>query len=457
MSVADIMLISALAYLALLSLYNLLLLLASRFKGSVGPENELNGGSFYVSIIVPTRNEPPEIMGELFSNLSSLGYDGYEVIVVDDSDDEMARKLVEHAKIHLGKIPIKVIHRESRRGFKPGALNAALPAAKGDVVVVLDADSRIDRGFIASLSRVLNARADLSYVQARTLAYVHSIASLAYFFFIEYRNRVLLPGTGALGNPLIAGYGYAIKRSALEEVGGWNEECLAEDIDLTLKLMGSSKRGSFLEHVVVREHPPATVSDLVSQQERWMYGTYQALKAVGSYLGRQVPTWSRVAFIMLPLMFTGLIPNVVIAGIPFVSFLTRSSLSTFAFAAATSVVNVLAIPVLLAIAMGMKKQLGIKRTIAGILLGAIVYNYLSLRSLLFLVEALTGRRRGWRVTGKSLGRRRRRGPGPYDVACLLYYFLSMIISFVSKSPLTLWIGGLFASHVAVAYIRIRGW
>jgi 1,2-diacylglycerol 3-beta-glucosyltransferase len=79
----------------------------------------------------------------------------------------------------------------------------------------------------------------------------------------------------------LAGNGLIVKREALEAVGGWNEEALTEDIDLSVRLSLAGWGIRYCYEAQVWEEGVVALRDLIRQRERWFEG---ALLCLGDYL-----------------------------------------------------------------------------------------------------------------------------------------------------------------------------
>ena len=106
-----------------------------------GRDAGVGAGPCVVSVVVPTRNEAPNIElleQRLAAALASTG-GGWELIFVDDSDDSTPQ--VAAALMRAGR-PVRLVHREKgdRRGGLGGAVQEGFKLARGTVVVVMDAD-----------------------------------------------------------------------------------------------------------------------------------------------------------------------------------------------------------------------------------------------------------------------------------------------------------------------------
>src|SRR5204862_2467203 len=125
-------------------------------------------------------------------------------------------------------------------GYKSGALNYALTetSPKAEVIGIIDADYHVDPEFLADCAPLF-ADPDLAFVQTpqdyrdwdRAPFFRRLYHSYGYFFDVSQRSR------NEHGGPIFAGTMGLIRRSALENVGGWDEWCITEDAELSLRLL----------------------------------------------------------------------------------------------------------------------------------------------------------------------------------------------------------------------------
>jgi cellulose synthase/poly-beta-1,6-N-acetylglucosamine synthase-like glycosyltransferase len=90
----------------------------------------------------------------------------------------------------------------------------------------------------------------------------------------------------------------AWRRSALEDVGGYPEDTLAEDQDLTIAIQRHGWKVAYDEDAVAWTEAPETLRALGKQRFRWAYGTLQCLWKHRSVLSRRTP--SGLAFVGMP-------------------------------------------------------------------------------------------------------------------------------------------------------------
>ncbi|MFC4020044.1 bifunctional polysaccharide deacetylase/glycosyltransferase family 2 protein [Micromonospora sp. GCM10011542] len=224
-----------------------------------------------VTIIVPAYDERTTIAATVRS-LATGTHPGIEVLVVDDESDDGTAKEVER----LGLPNVRVARVPA--GGKAAALNAGVALARHDLLVMVDADTVVDRdaihrlvqpfadprvGAIAGNVKVGNRRRLLGRWQH--IEYVIGF-SLDRRLYDTLHCMPTIPG--ALG---------AFRRTAVLAAGGLSRSTLAEDTDLTMGIQRAGWRVVYEESAVARTEAPSTLPELWRQRYRWSYGTMQAL------------------------------------------------------------------------------------------------------------------------------------------------------------------------------------
>ena len=267
-------------------------------------EGRLPNPAPFVSILIPTYNEP-NVIDRILKACTSLDYDRYEVIVVDDSDDETVYKL----NAWRSHPRVKVIHREHRHGWKGGALNEGLKHLHPDseFVLIFDADfipppdtiKRLLRGFTdervgavqGAQWAILNADENWVTRGARVLM------SGAYFF--DHVGKKVCDGFVQLSGSVMM-----IRRDVLDEVGGFGTS-ITEDWELTLKLYEHGYRIVYDEDVRVPCECPSTLDRFIRQQCRWAEGHMRNFRKRLLKILRKdgIPLRTKLDFILVGMIF----------------------------------------------------------------------------------------------------------------------------------------------------------
>ncbi len=253
------------------------------WTGDVDPERlpgRLTGHRPFVSLHVPTHHEPPHLVIETLETLLRLDYDAYEVLVVDNNttDPALWRPVEAFCARHERLV---FIHLEDWPGFKSGALNHALTRTdpRAEVIGIVDADYLVDPDFLSRCAPLFGDES-VAFVQTpqdyrgwedapyfRRLYY-----SYGYFFDVSQRSRNERNGA------IFGGTMGLIRRSALAEVGGWDEWCITEDAELSLRLLRAGDRGVHVDRSFGRGVMPLTFEALKRQRFRWCFGGVQILR-----------------------------------------------------------------------------------------------------------------------------------------------------------------------------------
>jgi cellulose synthase/poly-beta-1,6-N-acetylglucosamine synthase-like glycosyltransferase/spore germination protein YaaH/peptidoglycan/xylan/chitin deacetylase (PgdA/CDA1 family) len=247
-----------------------------------------------VSVLIPCFNEEKVIAASVARILESR-WSRLEVIVLDDGSTDGTADEVER---HFGGEP-RVRLMRFANGGKALALNRGLDQVKGDVVVALDADTLFPPSTIARLARwfvdpKVGAVAGNALVGNRR----NLITRWQALEYVTAQNleRRALAALGAV--TVVPGAVGAWRRSALEALGGYPADTLAEDQDLTIAVQLAGWRVEFDPDARAYTEAPETVSGLLKQRFRWSFGTLQCLwKHRDALFSRKRPV---LGFVALP-------------------------------------------------------------------------------------------------------------------------------------------------------------
>ncbi len=250
-----------------------------------------------VCVLIPAHNEESVIVETVRAALAS-DYPDLRVIVANDGSADRTGALLDE---HFGVDPrVRIIHQANRG--KSGALNRALAEAASDVVVTIDADTEVEPDAIAKLARhfadpTVGAVAGNVKVGNRS-RWLTRWQALEYITSQNMEKRAfdllncITVVPGALG---------AWRRSAVQTVGGFAPDTVAEDADLTIAIRRSGWRILYDEEAVAWTEAPETPSALIRQRFRWTFGTLQAVWKHRDTLFR--PKHGTLGWIALPNIF----------------------------------------------------------------------------------------------------------------------------------------------------------
>jgi 1,2-diacylglycerol 3-beta-glucosyltransferase len=229
-----------------------------------------------VSLLVAAKNEEA-VISNLVKMLCSLEYpqDKYEVWAIDDRSTDNTPAILEGLATEYPQL--RVVHREANAGGgKSGALNQVLPHTQGDIIGVFDADAKVTKDLLLRVVPLFENKT-VGAVQVRK-----AIANAEENFWTKgqagemdldsyvQQQRIATGGIGEL-----RGNGQFVSRKALKSCGGWNEETITDDLDLTIRLHLDNWKIGFLLTPPVLEEGVTKASSLWHQRNRWAEGGYQ--------------------------------------------------------------------------------------------------------------------------------------------------------------------------------------
>ncbi|WP_236195366.1 glycosyltransferase [Pseudomonas glycinae] len=235
----------------------------------------------FVSIHVPCHQEPPELVTATLDALEKLNYENYEVIVVDNNtkDSRLWRPVQSHCQA-LGD-RFRFYHVDPLLGAKAGAMNFALrhtnPAA--ELIAAVDADYIAEEEFLASLCPIFND-AKVAFVQS-SHDYreweQNPFLSSVYYYYLPIQ-KIVHPTTNEFNAANLVGTMCLIRKSMLEEVGGWAEWSLTEDDELSVRLQARGYIGHVFADTWGRGLIPSTFEGVKKQLFRWLAGPIQEFR-----------------------------------------------------------------------------------------------------------------------------------------------------------------------------------
>ena len=234
----------------------------------------------HVLVQIPCFNEAETVPGALRA-AAALDWPRAKLHIqlLDDSTDSTSRIAARiTAELRAKGVDVTHVRRDSRTGFKAGALAAGLQIDGSPLVAILDVDFRPPSDWLRKAVPSLLADPTAGFVQSRCE-------------FTNYRTNWLTRAQGMLLDTHFAmeqatryragwlfqfnGTGGIWRRDAIEAAGGWSADSLCEDLDLTVRAALAGWHGIFLMHPAIPGLVPERVKHWRVQQRRWSTGFVQ--------------------------------------------------------------------------------------------------------------------------------------------------------------------------------------
>ncbi len=231
----------------------------------------------FVTIIIPAKNEEKviadtvrEMMNIVYNN--SDGTPNYELMVVDDASTDHTLEIIKSLQSEYTNLIFH--HREQvPHPSKAAVLNDIIDKCKGDIQAIFDADARVKPDFLEKIIPYLSDP-KVASVQAQKRISNPDINELT---GAQEDEMIMLMSLGenqdlAEGAVDMRGNGMIVKRSAIKDVGLWNEKALTEDLDMSTRLHLNKWDIRYCPDIYVKEEAVITLKALYKQRKRWAEG-----------------------------------------------------------------------------------------------------------------------------------------------------------------------------------------
>lgn len=230
----------------------------------------------FVSIIVPAYNEELNAVSSLH-NLLKTEYANFEIIFVDDGSKDSTFEKVSEA--FRNNPTVKIYTKPN--GGKASALNYGILQSKADFVVCIDADTKLLPDAVSLMMMHFYSPKDDHAVVGAVAGNVkvgNEVNMLTRWQSIEYTSsqnfdrkafaslNAIMVVPGAIG---------AFRKKAIEDAGGFTTDTLAEDCDLTIRILRCGYTIENENRAIALTEAPETLSMLVKQRFRWNFGVMQ--------------------------------------------------------------------------------------------------------------------------------------------------------------------------------------
>ncbi|WP_150269991.1 glycosyltransferase family 2 protein [Paenibacillus tepidiphilus] len=297
MTIPDVLMVIAVICIWSLLLVNVALIIAGYLyyiQTEAEELPEIKGGYPFVSIMVPAHNEG-KVIGRTVESLLALDYphDRYEIIVINDNSADNSAGLLEAIQQKYPERNLLVINTDAVTGGKgkSNALNIGFTRSKGELIAIYDADNTPERPALRILVAEITADPRLGAVIGKFRTRNRDASLMTRFINIETLSFQWMAQAGRwklFKLCTIPGTNYIMRRSIVEEVGGWDVKALAEDTEISFRIYRMGYRIKFQPKAVTWEQEPQTVKVWFRQRTRWAKGNvYVIVKNLPLLLDRK--------------------------------------------------------------------------------------------------------------------------------------------------------------------------
>jgi len=259
-----------------------------------GPAPPWEGPPPSVDVLIPVYNEPVDVVAPTVAAAVALRGAHVTVYLLDDAGrPELADLAAAHGA--------RYVRRKGNHGAKAGNLNNALAGTTAPFVVVFDCDHVPDPGF---LEGTLGWLADERVAFVQTPQYYDNRRS-GRLAAAAWAQQALFFGAIARGKDrmsamICCGTNVVFRRLALVEAGGFPEDSITEDYQLSIVLHERGWRSVYVDRVLARGLGPEDMASYVSQQRRWARG---CLGAIPLTIAADLPWRLRLQYLLSSMFF----------------------------------------------------------------------------------------------------------------------------------------------------------
>ncbi|MBH8145678.1 glycosyltransferase [Clostridioides difficile] len=236
-----------------------------------------------ISILVPAHNEA-KVIGRTVESLLLLNYpkSKMKLIVINDNSSDNSKEILENIKDRYNNYNFTIINTDSLTGGKgkSNALNIGYTISKGDFIAVYDADNTPDKNALRYLVQTIVMNDELGAVIGKFRTRNKNKNLLTKFINIETLSFQWMSQAGRwqlFNLCTIPGTNFILRRSIIEEIGGWDSKAIAEDTEISFRIYKLGYKIKLVPQSITWEQEPETVKVWIKQRTRWAKGNIYVL------------------------------------------------------------------------------------------------------------------------------------------------------------------------------------
>lgn len=227
-----------------------------------------------VSILVPAYNEEL-VLENCVESLLHIDYPDFEIVIIDDGSSDNTKEIGQK----LAKKYPNVAFYSKQNGGKANALNFGIEQSKNEIVVCIDADSIFKHDAITHL--VLPFANPLVGAVGGNVKVVNRNKLLGRHQATEYISGLNLQRRAFAQldcMQVISGANGAFRRKVLQEIGGYSDDTIVEDMDITVSIAKAGYKIRYAGLAIAYTEAPENIKDFMKQRYRWIIGGFKVIK-----------------------------------------------------------------------------------------------------------------------------------------------------------------------------------
>lgn len=232
-----------------------------------------------ITVFIAAHNEQKVIAGCIEALLNTdYPADRLKIIPVNDRSGDRTAEIIDS---YVARFPSRIspFHRKDGKAGKSAALKDALQFAEGDIAIIFDADYVPGRGLLKQLVAPF-FDPEVGSVMGRVVPVNSGANLLTRMLDLERSAGYQVDQQARMNMNLMPQYGGTVggvRLSAVEAVGGWHDDTLAEDTDITYRLMFNGWKTVYTNRSECYEEVPEEWSVRIKQVTRWAKGHNQVM------------------------------------------------------------------------------------------------------------------------------------------------------------------------------------
>lgn len=284
----------------------------------------------FVSVMVPAHNEGI-VIEKTIKSLLELEYpeDKYEIIVINDNSSDNSKEILSEIQRKNPNRNLIVINTDNITGGKgkSNALNIGFNKSKGKFLVIYDADNTPEKKALKYLIQTILEDEKLGAVIGKFRCRNRKKNLLTKFINIETLTFQWMAQAGRwqlFNLCTIPGTNFVIRRSLIEEMGGWDTKAITEDTEISFRLYRMGYKIKFMPLSVTWEQEPQTLKVWFKQRSRWAKGNVYVIIKNFKYLFKKQGGASRFDILYYTIIYFFFLSAVIFSDMLFILGLAKA-------------------------------------------------------------------------------------------------------------------------------------